>query len=322
MIPLTRVVKMRSDNTKILLQFDASSSLLPRWRDSKHDERRCVGRRCFTIPESIVFSSCWVLFFVTWVSLAQVVYFGLSLYVGAKYFDGAFVKGNDMLGPSPATLEFMGAVSEQNIITGQLWKLGACVLVQKGLIQLALAAWVQLRVGYVLELRWGSPAFACIFSLAGIGGALFALANTAPDTQTVGPRAQCSVCWVAPRPIYPATGIVSLTTSRKPASCSWVLQWPLCWLAGGRARTGPAWAASWAAAAGPWRWCLPARRGPTTRLWGWALRCLAPFLPRLSAAGGRFPSTALSNSSRSACRDVNPTCPLAIVLWLVGFSYN
>ncbi len=125
-------------------------------------------------------------FFVTWVSLAQVVYFGLSLYVGAKYFDGAFVKGNDMLGPSPATLEFMGAVSEQNIITGQLWKLGACVLVQKGLIQLALAAWVQLRVGYVLELRWGSPAFACIFSLAGIGGALFALANTAPDTQTVG----------------------------------------------------------------------------------------------------------------------------------------
>ena len=48
--------------------------------------------------------------FIFIISVIQIVLFVFELIVGATLEDGAFVRGNDMAGPSSATLKLMGGI--------------------------------------------------------------------------------------------------------------------------------------------------------------------------------------------------------------------
>ncbi len=55
--------------------------------------------------------------------MIQVVMFFITLIVGGAKYDGAFVKGNNMLGPSAITFYYMGGKWEPDVRAGQVWRL-------------------------------------------------------------------------------------------------------------------------------------------------------------------------------------------------------
>jgi len=88
-------------------------------------------------------------------------------------FDGAFVKGNDMGGPSSETFLYMGAKELRRIQQGQVYRFVTPILLHGGILHLASNLFFQCRVGFIFELRWGLTNYILTYVLTGIGASYF-----------------------------------------------------------------------------------------------------------------------------------------------------
>ena len=104
----------------------------------------------------------------SFVAIVNVTMFIIELIVGGAKFDGAFVKGNDMGGPSAVTLCNMGGKWEPSIRAGHVWRLFTATLLHAGILHILGNMFFLLRFGYITELRWGRPRWAAIYFWAGI----------------------------------------------------------------------------------------------------------------------------------------------------------
>lgn len=132
----------------------------------------CPGRKCLA--------------FTTMISLVEVAVFIATLVVGALMFDGAFVQGNTMLGPSPETLKFMGGTSKPDILNGEVWRLLSPIVLHAGVIHIASNIFFQMRFGYALEARWGWHILCLIYFVTGLGGCLLSVAAGPMNQVSVG----------------------------------------------------------------------------------------------------------------------------------------
>lgn len=121
----------------------------------------------------------------TIVSLIDVIIFIIELIVGGAKYDGAFVKGNDMGGPSSRTLCNMGGKWEPDIRAGGIWRLFTAILLHAGIMHIASNLFFQLRMGYVTEARWGSWRWLSIYVLAGLMASLWSTV-LGPKSVSVG----------------------------------------------------------------------------------------------------------------------------------------
>uniref|UniRef100_A0A7S3YTX7 rhomboid protease n=1 Tax=Lotharella globosa TaxID=91324 RepID=A0A7S3YTX7_9EUKA len=122
-------------------------------------------------------------FLITCVEIAM---FLISMYVGHVYFDGAFVKNNDMGGPSEETLVSMGAVSTPLIKNQfQFWRLFTPLFLHAGVLHIASNLLFFSQCAYTFERRWGRYAVALIFFLSGIAGNMLSAVGN-PDMTAVG----------------------------------------------------------------------------------------------------------------------------------------
>lgn len=117
--------------------------------------------------------------------LLDALLFIVTLIVGASKFDGAFVKGNNMGGPSATTLEYMGGKYTPDIQEGQVWRLFTAIVLHAGIMHLASNTFFQLRFGFVLEKRWGIARFLGVYVLSGLMASLFS-AQLSKNNVSVG----------------------------------------------------------------------------------------------------------------------------------------
>jgi len=122
---------------------------------------------------------------VTVVSIIQVVLFIIELIVGGAKYDGAFVKGNDMGGPSAQTLCNMGGKWEPDIRAGAVWRLLTAIVLHAGILHLASNMFFQLRFGFITELRWGRWRWLGLYVLAGVMASLWST-KLGPHSVSVG----------------------------------------------------------------------------------------------------------------------------------------
>lgn len=123
--------------------------------------------------------------FITIISIIDVVMLIATLAVGASEYDGAFVKGNSMGGPSPRTLRAMGGKWEPSIYRGHVYLLLSPIILHSGIIHLVYNLIFQLRIGWVCEERWGWLRTAIVYVLSGVAGCLFS-AWGSPNVVSVG----------------------------------------------------------------------------------------------------------------------------------------
>jgi len=108
------------------------------------------------------------------IGVIEVVAFLATLFVGEFKFDGAFVLGNAMFGPSGQTLRFMGARFGPDIsMHYQVWRLLTCIFLHSGVMHIVSNMIFQMRFGFVLEIRWTLQNYLAIYLLTGIGSGLF-----------------------------------------------------------------------------------------------------------------------------------------------------
>ena len=122
---------------------------------------------------------------VTVVSIIEVIIFLIELIVGGAKYDGAFVKGNSMGGPSAETLCNMGGKWEPSIRAGHVWRLFTAIFLHAGILHIASNMFFQLRFGYVTELRWGRGRWLAIYLLTGLMGSLWST-QLSPKSVSVG----------------------------------------------------------------------------------------------------------------------------------------
>jgi rhomboid protease GluP len=122
---------------------------------------------------------------VTVVSILQFIIFIIELIVGGAKYDGAFVKGNDMGGPSAETLCNMGGKWEPAIRNGAVWRLLTPIVLHAGIIHIAGNMFFQLRFGYVTEQRWGRWRWLGLYILAGVMASLWSTV-LGPKSVSVG----------------------------------------------------------------------------------------------------------------------------------------
>eukprot|EP00471_Norrisiella_sphaerica_P002185 CAMPEP_0184487706 /NCGR_PEP_ID=MMETSP0113_2-20130426/10284_1 /TAXON_ID=91329 /ORGANISM="Norrisiella sphaerica, Strain BC52" /LENGTH=293 /DNA_ID=CAMNT_0026870091 /DNA_START=132 /DNA_END=1010 /DNA_ORIENTATION=+ len=123
--------------------------------------------------------------FTTFISFVQIVMLIVCLIVGQIMFGAAFVKGNEMGGPSSETFLYMGAKYLPNIQDGQVWRFVTPIFLHGGILHLAGNLFFQCRVGFIFELRWGLSNFIATYFLAGIGATFFSCLMS-PKTISVG----------------------------------------------------------------------------------------------------------------------------------------
>lgn len=82
----------------------------------------------------------------TVIVILNFVMFLITLIVGGAKCDGAFVKGNEMAGPSAATLAFMGGKCEPAIRDGEFWLLFTPMILHSGILHLASNSFFQVCV--------------------------------------------------------------------------------------------------------------------------------------------------------------------------------
>lgn len=138
-------------------------------------------------PECLenIFPYPGLLNFITIVSILEVILFIVTLVVGQEYYDGAFVKGNRMAGPSATTLKAMGGKWEPDIYMGHIYLLISPIFLHAGIIHIVGNLLFQLRFGWVAEKRWGWWRVAVIYILSGMGGCLLS-AYASPTVVGVG----------------------------------------------------------------------------------------------------------------------------------------
>lgn len=122
---------------------------------------------------------------MTIVSVIEVVVFLIELIVGGARFDGAFVKGNSMGGPSAQTLCNMGGKWMPNIRAGGIWRLFTAIFLHAGILHIASNLFFQLRFGYVTEMRWGWGRWLGIYIATGVMASLWST-QLGPHSVSVG----------------------------------------------------------------------------------------------------------------------------------------
>jgi len=118
-------------------------------------------------------------------SMIQIAMFIATLVVGQVMFDGAFVKGNIMLGPSTTTLRYMGGKYLPDIRNGAVWRLLTPALLHGGVIHIVSNLFFQFRFGFTLEKRWGIKMFCILYTITAIGASFFSCVMS-PYTVSVG----------------------------------------------------------------------------------------------------------------------------------------
>lgn len=111
--------------------------------------------------------------------------FIITLIVGGAEFDGAFVKGNSMGGPSAVTLCHMGGKWEPSIRAGNVWRLFTATLLHAGIMHILGNLFFLLRFGYVTEQRWGVYRWSGVYFLAGLMASLWST-DLGPTSVSVG----------------------------------------------------------------------------------------------------------------------------------------
>ena len=94
--------------------------------------------------------------FIFVISIIQVIAFSMELLVGTSVEDGAFVPGNDMAGPSSATLKLMGGKYLPCIQDGEIYRFLTPALLHSGILHLFTNMVSQTMIGYTCELHWGT----------------------------------------------------------------------------------------------------------------------------------------------------------------------
>lgn len=126
--------------------------------------------------------------FIFWMTVIDLTYFFLELVYGLitiGNISGAFSQTNMRAGPNTETLIACGAgiscsiPGSGSICGGQIYRFLTSIVVSHGFTAVVPTAWLQMYLGFVLELRWGTPCFMIIYFVTGIGGPLL-LATTAP----------------------------------------------------------------------------------------------------------------------------------------------
>jgi membrane associated rhomboid family serine protease len=117
---------------------------------------------------------CWFIICVNTVMLLVEFIVGEVVFPKSKCSrgGGAMVKGNQMGGPSPVTLQYCGGKSTGLIQKGQIWRLITPVFLHGGLLHLVMNTLFTLQLGFTLELRWGIRRFIAVYFVAGLGGNL------------------------------------------------------------------------------------------------------------------------------------------------------
>lgn len=109
----------------------------------------------------------------TLIIVIDIVMFIITLIVGGAKYDGAFVSGNSMGGPSTLTLYNMGGKWMIDIRDGAVWRLFTSIILHAGILHLLSNVFFTVRFGYTLELRWGWPKLLFVYIASGIGASLW-----------------------------------------------------------------------------------------------------------------------------------------------------
>mmetsp|Transcript_7909 Transcript_7909/g.12665 ORF Transcript_7909/g.12665 Transcript_7909/m.12665 type:complete len:263 (-) Transcript_7909:143-931(-) len=110
----------------------------------------------------------------------------VAMMVGHFFFDGALSKTNQLGGPSPLTLRYMGAKYTPLIRDDfEYWRLVTPIFLHANIMHLAMNLFFLSQVGYTFELRWGSWQIALLFLLSGISGDMFSAIGN-PGVDSVG----------------------------------------------------------------------------------------------------------------------------------------
>jgi len=108
-----------------------------------------------------------VIFFVDTIILI------IELIVGSSKYGCAFARSNNMGGPSGICLYCMGAKWEPAIHNGAVWRLLTPIFLHAGILHLAANMFMLVKMGYVLETRWGWWRFGLVYLLAGLSASLW-----------------------------------------------------------------------------------------------------------------------------------------------------
>lgn len=80
---------------------------------------------------------------------------------------------NPLIGPDALTLVRLGAKETYLIkYNWQIWRLFSPILLHGGVLHLIMNLFSQMRMGLVMEERWGARRFALVYFMAGVGGNL------------------------------------------------------------------------------------------------------------------------------------------------------
>jgi membrane associated rhomboid family serine protease len=91
--------------------------------------------------------------FIFTVSVLQVLYFIATLIVGQTMFNGAFVRGNTMLGPGTQTFLFLGAKDTESIQSGEVWRLVVPIMMHAGILHILFNLFFQCNMVLLKELE-------------------------------------------------------------------------------------------------------------------------------------------------------------------------
>eukprot|EP00455_Lapot_gusevi_P035566 TRINITY_DN3938_c0_g1_i7.p1 TRINITY_DN3938_c0_g1~~TRINITY_DN3938_c0_g1_i7.p1 ORF type:complete len:294 (-),score=49.70 TRINITY_DN3938_c0_g1_i7:66-947(-) len=161
----------------------------PRYEGSNNADVGQVGllppRNAFpTIGEILCPRFHWKSF-TMFISVVQLIMFIVSLIVGATKYDGAFVKSNEMGGPSALPLLDLGAKYLPYIRKGEVYRFITPIFLHAGILHIASNLFFQCRMGFSLEEQWEMKPFIGVYFIAGIGGTLLSCV-AAPSTVSVG----------------------------------------------------------------------------------------------------------------------------------------
>ena len=101
--------------------------------------------------------------FIFIISMIQIILFIFELIIGGWFEDGAFVEGNDMAGPSSATLKLMGGKYLPCIQNGEIYRFLTPALLHAGILHIFTNLVSQTMIGYTCELHWGTYKMALFY---------------------------------------------------------------------------------------------------------------------------------------------------------------
>ena len=125
-----------------------------------------------------------------WLSMIQI---GLVI-ISLCFRDFAPYEINIGLGPWVDTLDLMGAKNGAKIVRNrEVWRLLVAIMLHNGLLHLATNLLMQLRLGVLAEITWGTRRFLPLYVCAGVMGSLF---STVVMPNAIGVGASGALCGV------------------------------------------------------------------------------------------------------------------------------